>query len=349
MSNLPLLTIAIPTYNRSQHLSFLLSILEYELHDLGDKVKLLISDNASTDNTSSVIDIYSARIKNLISIKNKVNNGADENISQCYLLADTPYVWVLGDDDAPFKGMLKLILELLKNELPDMVYLPSKPTKNILIDHSNHAITKIEAVQLSRERFASTLHIQMTFISGFILRKQPELDSCIYKQLPITQGTCLIQMAWMLETLKNGSRFFICKEQQLMATTANSGGYSAFTVFMINHTRIVSEILADQPNLGRDIIRMTSWCHLPGLIWHLRHGSFGNFKMLNRKEVNLPVELTKTNGFRFLVQPIWTMSTLSAKIVFFISRIITFSVRHYHNDIIFPWQRSIKIHMDKQK
>lgn len=339
----PLLTISIPTYNRSHHLSFLLSILEQELHGLEDLVNVLVSDNASTDSTSSVIDVFSSRMKNLTSIKNEVNKGADENISQCYFLPRTPYIWVLGDDDAPLKGALKLLLKLLQSESPDMIYLPSKPTTDILQDHDSHAITSIEAVQYSRERFASTLHVQMTFISGFVLRKRPELDDRIRTQLTMTQGTCLVQMAWMLEILKNGSHFIICKGHQLMATTANSGGYSAFNVFMINHTNIVSAILADQPEIGQKIIRMTSWCYLPGLIWHVRHGSFGNFEMSNRNEVNLPLKLTQTNGFRYLVQPIWTMPSLLAKIVFFISRIVTFSVRHYQQDIVTPLLRSIKI------
>ena len=46
----PLLTIAIPTYNRSEDLAGLLEVLEPQLAEF-PQVEVLVSDNASTDDT----------------------------------------------------------------------------------------------------------------------------------------------------------------------------------------------------------------------------------------------------------------------------------------------------------
>jgi len=343
MPQSPLLTISIPTYNRSRHLACLLTILERELRGIEDQVLVLISDNASTDDTRSVVADFASRMLVLRSRRNEINEGPDANISACYLLPDTPYVWVLGDDDAPLNGTLRLLLELLNRELPDMVYLPSLSTTDILRDQGTHTVDKLTAVQLDREDFASVLHVQMTFISGLVLRKGPRLDARVREQLAVTQGTSLIQMAWVLETLKQGEKFLVCQGHPIMATAANSGGYAVFQVFLANHTRIVSTLLADHPAMRRSILRKTSLCFLPGLVWHVRHGSIGNFKMQGRADLDLPEELTRTGGFRWLVRPIWSLPDLPAKVAFFCSRVMTFTVRQYQRFVLFPRRRSIEV------
>lgn len=343
MRQSPLLTITVPTYNRSRHLAFLLATLERELRGVEDQVRVLVSDNASTDATPSVVADFASRIPGLRSRRNEVNEGPDANISACYLLSDTPYVWVLGDDDAPLNGTLRLLLDLLRRESPDMVYLPSLSTTDILRDQGAHAVDSLKAVQLGREDFASVLHVQMTFISGLVLRKCPELDTRVREQLAVTQGSSLIQMAWVLETLKRGEKFLVCQGHPIMATAANSGGYAVFQVFLVNHTRIVSALLADHPAIRRRILRRTSLCFLPGLVWHVRHGSIGDFKMQGRADLDLPEELTRTGGFRWLVRPIWLLPDLPAKAAFFCSRVTTFTVRQYQRFVLFPRRRSIEV------
>ena len=53
MDNEKLLTIAIPTYNGANTISNMLEIL---LPQCDERVEILISDNASTDNTKLIID-----------------------------------------------------------------------------------------------------------------------------------------------------------------------------------------------------------------------------------------------------------------------------------------------------
>ncbi len=339
----PLLTIAVPTYNRCRHLAYLLRTLEHELQGLHADVTVLVSDNASTDDTPAVVADFLARIPSLQSRRNEVNEGADLNVSTCYLLPQTPYVWVLGDDDAPMAGVLPLLIELLRRESPDMLYLPSVATDDIERDHPSHRVARLEAVDLRREDFATVLHVQMTFISGLVLRKSASISEPAREHLRVTQGTSLPQLAWVLESLKQGRKFLVCRGHPLMATAVNRGGYAVFQVFIVNHTRLVMQLLAEHPAMQRSILNRMSLCFLPGLVWHVRAGSFGDFEMLSRGEIEMPDALARTGGYRWLVRPIWSLPALPAKIAFFLSRVTTFTVRQYQRFVLFPRHRSIEV------
>lgn len=128
----PLLTIAIPTYNREVWLDNSLSIIEEELFGLNEKIELIVSNNASTDSTKDVIEKH----KNNISFKvinNEKNIGAIRNINILINRATADLVWVLGDDDFLPKGFLKNLISLIENKpnicfyyVPIQVWYPSK-------------------------------------------------------------------------------------------------------------------------------------------------------------------------------------------------------------------------------
>ena len=76
-----LLTIAIPTYNRATCLRELLSVLTDQLrHE--SRVELLISDNASPDQTPAVVKDFVTRGLQVRYIRNTQNIGPDANFLQ---------------------------------------------------------------------------------------------------------------------------------------------------------------------------------------------------------------------------------------------------------------------------
>ncbi len=107
-----LLTIAIPTYNRAEKLNSLLREL-YPLRG-SQRVKIVVSDNGSTDHTQSVVfkwqEFYGS---NFSSIRNASNLGFDQNVISLYLGAKTDYIWFLSDEDLPELDELDETLELL--------------------------------------------------------------------------------------------------------------------------------------------------------------------------------------------------------------------------------------------
>ncbi len=110
-----LLSICIPTFNRSEKLdnclnSILISKQQYKETDF----EICVADNNSSDNTKKIVDKY----KNLLNInyhKNSENLGFARNAKKVVGLAKGKYTWLVGDDDLILPGALKSLLKILKS------------------------------------------------------------------------------------------------------------------------------------------------------------------------------------------------------------------------------------------
>lgn len=119
----PLLTIAVPTFNRHKYLVELLPDLISQIAQEGSgQVELLVIDNASTDATQALIgDNYAKRLRYQ---RNPVNIGADRNFLECIKSARGKYVWLFGDDEVLNPGGVGRVLAALK-EGPDLLIAES--------------------------------------------------------------------------------------------------------------------------------------------------------------------------------------------------------------------------------
>jgi glycosyltransferase involved in cell wall biosynthesis len=108
----PILSICIPTYNRGKLLDLLLN----QLFDLSEqkksKIQICISDNCSTDTTSTVIDKWRTQL-DVITVRQASNIGFTKNFQAVTSLATAPWVVVIGDDDLlTIDGFEALLLTL---------------------------------------------------------------------------------------------------------------------------------------------------------------------------------------------------------------------------------------------
>lgn len=117
------LSLLIPTYNRSQKLSRLLKIIEKEINtlNLNEHVKVLVSDNASIDDTPAMLSEFSKKKFNLQYIRQPENIGAERNMLFLYQQAKTEYIWYIADDDIPLQGAISKIYESLNSCNPDVL------------------------------------------------------------------------------------------------------------------------------------------------------------------------------------------------------------------------------------
>jgi glycosyltransferase involved in cell wall biosynthesis len=114
MKKNPLLTIAIPTFNRSKTLEKILQQLQKEKNK---NFVVLVSDDQSPDNTREVVGKYQKNMSNLIYHRNKINLGFSGNVCKLYELATTRYIWFVCDDDTILPAAVdKVITSLLKYE-----------------------------------------------------------------------------------------------------------------------------------------------------------------------------------------------------------------------------------------
>ncbi|BBJ00650.1 glycosyl transferase [Ferrigenium kumadai] len=113
-SRIPLLTIAIPTWNRQEYLRQNLRQLKAEIDTVGHHlVEVLVSDNCSTDATPDVVREAQEDGLPVRYVRNAENLGWALNFAQCVDLANGKYLLLFGDDDVLCNGTLSLLLEQL--------------------------------------------------------------------------------------------------------------------------------------------------------------------------------------------------------------------------------------------
>lgn len=133
MDNKFLLSICIPTYNRATHLKECLDniICQFDEAVVKNLVEVVISDNASEDNTQELAQWYQQRFDNIKYFKNQKNIGMDENIINSVLKASGKYCWHIGDDDLIQNGALRLIIKILEKRNPSLLSLNFHPFVDI--------------------------------------------------------------------------------------------------------------------------------------------------------------------------------------------------------------------------
>lgn len=123
----PLISFCIFTYNRIATLIELLNRLIPQVESVGGgKYQIVVLDNASTDQTESVMTALAARFSFIKYRRNPENIGLIGNYLAAVRAADASYVWPFGDDDNLEDGALARVLEFVERANPDLVYLSTR-------------------------------------------------------------------------------------------------------------------------------------------------------------------------------------------------------------------------------
>jgi glycosyltransferase involved in cell wall biosynthesis len=224
----PVLTIAVPTYNRARCLRELLSGLADQLHN-ESRVELIISDNASPDETPGVVGDFVAHGLEVRYIRNAENIGPDANFLQCFEQARGKYVWLFSDDDVIIPGGVSKIVSYCEAADYDLISLSNYPFEGART--GTPAGDRCDAIDILDPReYAARVHVFFTFISGNIINKDTVLAA---GQRPFSDliGTCLIQLGWTYTALNRFSRGLYIREKLIGVRLNNTGGYRLFQVF----------------------------------------------------------------------------------------------------------------------
>ncbi|MHB1022595.1 MAG: glycosyltransferase family 2 protein [Acidobacteriaceae bacterium] len=247
----PLLTIAIPTYNRSKYLAELLKTLAPQLAG-EQRVELIISDNASTDDTVSLVKRFQDEGLSARYIRNDTNLGPDGNFLQCFNEAQGKYFWIFGDDDAIDGQGVSKTLALLELDEYDIVYLcPYFFGDNRIRRSQSNRHTRSPQVFSDPKQFASKVNVFFTFITGNIVNKD-RISSVPHDPFGELVGSNLIQLGWTYTALRYHRKSLYIHERLIGCRSGNTGGYGIFRVFGENLMTITDRWLAT-PQLARVI------------------------------------------------------------------------------------------------
>jgi glycosyltransferase involved in cell wall biosynthesis len=154
-SRTPRVSIGVPVYNGQRYLREALdSILAQTFSDF----EVVICDNASTDNTQTICEEYSARDSRVRYHRNNVNIGASGNFNRTFELSSGTYFkWAAHDDTLAPDFLAKGVRVLDENSDVVLVY-----SKTRIIDDKGEHVTHYkfqlggEAVK-PQDRFKETL------------------------------------------------------------------------------------------------------------------------------------------------------------------------------------------------
>jgi abequosyltransferase len=246
-----LLTIAIPTYNRSRYLDLCLGQIQVQIGKGRAGLELIVSNNNSDDNTTDVIKRYAESGLLFRYVENSTNIGADRNIAQCFSLAQGRYVLILGDDDVLLDHSIESIFELLSKEEFGLVYLSAYSFKNDYILERPDSKESGVIVYDELDKFVDQVNYMVTFLSANIVNK-----SLVPHDVDLLEfsGTNLLQLQWTLSALFCAKKNAYIKNYMVAAKAENTGGYRLCQVFGVNINKIFDSFIAK--GINREYFRV---------------------------------------------------------------------------------------------
>ena len=321
----PLLSLTIPTYNRSVYLAELLECLLPQL--AGEpRIELIISDNASSDDTPQMLQSFAARGLVMQYLRNPENLGPDANFLICLDKARGKYVWVMGDDDLLTPNAIRQLLSLLTYEEYDLVHLSSvgfsgdfRPTGKQdplgrfaeLVTDGNYFLQKVNAL--------------IGLISANIVNKD-RLLATPHPAISSLNETNLLQVGWLFPVISCKCRILYVWERLLFYRNFNSGGWGICEVFGLRLNTIACRYFAAEPSLAENLTNgiLTTW--MPDQIMQMR---LGREKAMESEDFASKLGPAFRSNWRYwiLVYPLANAPLALAKPIHRASRLITNSVR----------------------
>ncbi|MFA6087887.1 glycosyltransferase family 2 protein [Mucilaginibacter sp.] len=282
----PLLTIAIPTYNRARLLDTCLnSILSQVNTEISNDIEVIVSDNDSPDNTTNIVEKYINTGHKITYTKRPENIGADRNIAACFLKASGKYVWLFSDDDLLLPGYLKFIFDLLNNNDFGNLYLNGL-WYNEVYENNTEAPVKINFEKFDDPLlFIEKVNFWLTFITGNIINK-----SLFTEQIDVSAfyESNLGHLSWILPSVFKGKQNAIISDKVIACKENNTGGYNLLKVFGQNFNNVM-DMLITRRLIDKKVKRIINQHLLNSFFPMFIYKPNGKFETENSFKIMIPI------------------------------------------------------------
>jgi glycosyltransferase involved in cell wall biosynthesis len=160
----PLVSIGMPVYNGER---FLRQALESILVQDYENFELIISDNASTDRTGNICQMYAERDTRIRYVRNETNLGASPNHKRVFEMARGDYFKWAAHDDECLPTFLSRCMSVFE-EVPQSVVLVYP--QSLIIDEEGRVITEY---RVSIEAKASRPHRRLARVLRTVMLGTP--------------------------------------------------------------------------------------------------------------------------------------------------------------------------------
>lgn len=293
------LGLCITTYNRKEYLG---QLLKSVLKDVTRyQIPIFISDNSSSDGTDSFVLDFRKTYPNVIYRRNPENLGLYGNFLESIKMADTEYIWTLGDDDIIVDGAIGKIMSEIENN-PDFILVNStavdKDAERVMITRIIKCSQDVRYVPGNgREPFYDLMPKEYnTFISSMIIRR--ELISHLLPKYEdrgfVLYNNSYMPLAIYYEAIKGKKGVFLCNPLVLMRDNHRADRENLWEYFYIGHLK-ACEYLG---RMGYDIKGHRKYVYngFMGVIFHTllaKHGA-PHIRLMNdiiKKDKIIPLHI----------------------------------------------------------
>ena len=221
-----LLSICIPTFNRSSDLKLCIDSIVYQKDFfLNNNVEIIVSDNLSNDNTKMLCKEYELRFGSKFKYsRNKVNIGAAKNLEKSLSLCNGQYLKLSNDTNIFIEGSISYILNSLRdNEFSNnYIYF----TNNLFKNESKIIVNNLD-------EFVKKTSFYSTWILYYGVYKKQFIDSKSFDKV----GKLNLINDSLYENIINSNKTIIYNEPiiKLIKPVIKKGNYNFFEVFVTNY------------------------------------------------------------------------------------------------------------------
>ena len=171
----PLLSICIPTYSRCDLLRQGLQAIAQQMTEIPlGQVEIIVSDNASSDETSQIIERFNLESPEICLhyFRQPENIGATRNVCFVAQAATGDFVYILSDDDILLPGSLKKIVSVIQAH-PDLDAVCPGVSAFTAFPEKIKSLKCLQEDDLvmDRNQVLMRLGTMLTFISSVVFRK----------------------------------------------------------------------------------------------------------------------------------------------------------------------------------
>ncbi len=234
------LSICIPTYRRARYLA---ETLDSVIAQATSDVEIIVSDNASPDNTAEVVQACQARFPRLTYFRQPENLGADRNYLQSVALASGEWCWLLGDDDLLEPGAIACVLDHLNGPCPlDFVLLlvtAYDAKMQTVLERSADVLGVTEDIYTTDVPAFFTRFFQESYLSIFVVRREKWNTVNAEKYV----GTGLTYLGITYEYLEADAPVLLLAQPLVKYRSMNISWTSSTLEIVLRHQRFIVDTL----------------------------------------------------------------------------------------------------------
>jgi glycosyltransferase involved in cell wall biosynthesis len=260
---MPLLSLCVPTFRRSQLLNQSLSAILSQIEPpMTDMVEVLVLDNASPDDTPSVVAQAQADFPHmsLRSLRHPENIGPDANFFEARNLANGKFVYLISDDDVLLPGAVARLLELIQAYPKfDAFSLNVRQFWDDPYQEDTPQVYKFEGDRIlaNRDEALLLLKAHIIFISCIAFRRENVQD----KNYDNRRGTNMGQSYMFLDALMPGHGMYVTSQSYLAQRAEHAEGYNFFSVWVTNFRALMK--YAQQTGYAPETVQQVCAATLP--------------------------------------------------------------------------------------